>query len=244
VGKRHASLAEVLATGGETGCLALAADWASSPLGPPESWPRSLRTVLGVVYSSRLPMLVGWGEDLVQVYNDGFLPIMGRDKHPRALGRPWQENWPEIWEFVGPMLHGVLEHGESTRSDDQRLLIERSGYLEEAYFTFSFSPVWDESDSPGGVFCAAIETTERVLGERRLGTLGRLGEQGAQARNVEQALAGVTEALAANPDDLAFALLYLLSEDGTRAVLSGSTGVGAGSPGAPETVVLDDSAAG
>jgi PAS domain S-box-containing protein len=153
------------------GALMRSIDWARTPLGPIESWPQSLRTSVSICLSSRFPILVWWGPELVMLYNDAYRPILGAAKHPQAMGRGGREVWPETWPILGPMLEGVLTQGEATWSDDQLLLLDRNGFLEECYFTFSYSPIRDESGRVGGVFCAVTETTWRVLGERRLQTL-------------------------------------------------------------------------
>ncbi|HSU82728.1 MAG TPA: PAS domain-containing protein, partial [Thermoanaerobaculia bacterium] len=164
------------------GALMRSIDWARTPLGPIERWPQSLRTSISICLSSRFPILVWWGLELVMLYNDAYRPMLGATKHPRAMGRPGREVWPEVWPIIGPMLEGVLARGEATWSDDQLLLLDRNGFLEECYFTFSYSPIRDESGGVGGVFCAVTETTGRVLGERRLQTLRALAEQAIQGK--------------------------------------------------------------
>jgi hypothetical protein len=135
--------AEVLAGGGDMGALMRSHDWSSSPLGPVEKWPQSLRTSVSTCLNSRFAILVWWGPQLVMLYNDSYAPIIGT-KHPKALGCPGREVWPEIWEIIGPMLNGVLERGEATWADDLLLLLHRNGYQEECYFAFSYSPIRDE----------------------------------------------------------------------------------------------------
>ncbi|HZS24299.1 MAG TPA: hypothetical protein VFA30_04860, partial [Gaiellaceae bacterium] len=115
-------------------------DWAATPIGAAETWPQSLRTALSICLESRFPILIWWGPELVMLYNDAYAPLIGA-KHPRALGQRGAECFPEIWEIIGPMLAGVREHGEATWSADQLLLLERSGFAEECYFTFSYSPI-------------------------------------------------------------------------------------------------------
>ena len=139
-------------------------DWANTPVGPRASWPQSLLTALSICLDSQFPMIIFWGPELVQFYNDAYVPIAGV-KHPRALGQRAIDCWPEIWNFIGPMLNGVLYDAKSTFSEDLLLPIERDGVAEERYFTFSYSPIRDEHGI-GGVFCAVAETTERVLKER------------------------------------------------------------------------------
>ena len=201
--------AAVLAGGGEMGALMRGLDWASTPLGPIEGWPQSLRTVASVCLSSRFPLLLLWGPELVMLYNDAFRPILGTTKHPAALGQRAVECWPEVWHVVGPMLLGVLATGQAIWSDDLLLLLDRNGYVEECYFTFSYSPIRGESGGVGGVFTAVTETTGRVLGERRLRTLRELAARTAEASSVEDVCAAAVTTLATNAADLPFAALYL-----------------------------------
>src|SRR4051794_15605113 len=196
-----------LAGGGEMGAAIRALDWARTPIGPLERWPPELRTAVDICLSSRFPILIWWGPQLVKLYNDDYARILGA-KHPRALGRPGREVWPEIWHIIGPMLDGVLERSEATWSDDQLLLLARRGYEEECYFTFSYSPIHAARGGVGGVFCAVHETTERVLGEWRLRTLGTLAERTSAARTPGAAAHAAMAALETNADDVPFAVLY------------------------------------
>src|ERR1700742_1930291 len=190
-----------LAGGGAMGSPMRSFDFAQTPLGPPDRWPESLRTAVSICLGSRFPMVVFWGPELTFLYNDPYRPMLGRG-HPAALGRPAGEVWPEIWDVIGPMLHGVLERGEATWAEDQLLLLDRNAYLEEAYFTYSFSPIRDGAGAVIGVFTAVTETTERVLSERRLRTVATLAERTADARTVAEVVERAEGALATNPDDL------------------------------------------
>ena len=134
------------------------------------------------------------------LYNDAYRPILGQ-KHPRALGQVGAECWPEIWDLIGPMLNGVLAGGEATWSADQLLVLERNGFPEECFFTFSYSPIFDESGGVGGVFTAVTETTERVIGERRLRTLANLAESITDLRDVDEIVAQAVRQLAADARD-------------------------------------------
>src|SRR3954447_3322815 len=145
--------AKVLAGGGEVGALMRAMDWSKTRLGPVQSWPQSLRTSLSICLHSRFELFLWWGPELIMLYNDAYRQTLA-SKHPRALGKPGSEVWPEIWPVIGPMLQNVLSTGEATWSDDLRLILERHGYPEETYHTFSYSPVLDESGGIGGVFTA------------------------------------------------------------------------------------------
>jgi len=138
--------------------------WEARAAGGASSWPQSLKTALSICLESRFPMILFWGPELVQFYNDAYVPILG-SKHPRAYGQRAQDCWPEIWDEIAPMLHKVLQTGEATWSDDLLLRIDRSGTIEDCYFTFSYSPIRDENGI-GGVFCAVTETTARVVNER------------------------------------------------------------------------------
>jgi PAS domain S-box-containing protein len=198
-----------LGSGGEMAGRVAELDWAGTLLGRFEDWPGSLRTAVGICLSSRHPMVIWWGQDLVLLYNDAWVPILGPSKHP-ALGRPGESVWPEMWHIIGEQLRSVLATGEATWSDDQLLPARRFGYLEEAYFTYSYSAIRDESGGVGGVFTAVTETTSRVLGERRLGTLRELGEvPTAQTRSVEEACEAVAAVLARHRADTPFAAIYL-----------------------------------
>jgi len=198
-------------------------DWSRTPLGPPESWPQSLRTSVSICLSSRFSMILFWGPTLVQLYNDAYTPILGVKKHPAALGQPAIECWPEIWDVIGPMLEDVLYRSASTWSENQLLLMDRFGYLEETYFTYSFSPIVDES-GVGGVFCATTETTNKVVGSRRLQTLRDLAARGIGALSVEQACRTAADVLGENLYDVPFAALYLVDQARTSARLTASTG--------------------
>jgi PAS domain S-box-containing protein len=183
-------------------------DWASTPIGPRDCWPQSLRTSVSICLASRFPILIWWGPELIKIYNDAYAPILGA-KHPHALGSRGREVWPEIWPVIGPMLDQVWYEQQATWSDDQLLMMVRHGYLEETYFTFSYSPILDESGGVGGIFTAVFETTTRVVGERRLDTLRRLAARAGEATTVEEACHNAAEILGANSADIPFAALYL-----------------------------------
>ena len=210
----HGRMLSFLAEGGRMGELIAAHDWAATPIGAIADWPHSLRTAVGICVTSRYPMVIWWGPELVLIYNDAWVPILG-PKHP-ALGKPGAQVWPEMWHIIGAQMRYVRNSGKATWSDDQLLPAYRYGYLEEAYFTYSFSPIHDETGAVSGVFTAVTETTTRVLGERRLGTLHALSELSVvQTTSVEHACAAAMEVLSGNRADIPFALVYLLTSDGT-----------------------------
>ncbi len=192
-------------------------DWSSSPLGPLEQWPQSLRTSVSICLNSAFPILVWWGPELVMLYNDAYAPIIS-NKHPQALGSPGQRVFPEVWDTIGPMLQAVMLRAQAVRADDLLLFLERNGYSEECYFTFSYSPILDESGGVGGVFTPVHETTEHVIGERRFRTLSMLSEVRAdQAHDVERACRALISSLSKNLVDLPFLAIYLFEKGSGRA---------------------------
>ena len=209
------TMAADFAAAGLAGRTCLELDWSKTPIGPPAGWPNSLRSMVSLAMASRFPLLIWWGEDLVMIYNDAYRAII-EQKHPFALGRPGREVFPEIWDLIGPMLNGVVERGEATWSNDQMLPLQRAGFPEECYFTFSYSPIRGDDGRIGGVFCAVSETTERVLAERRLRTLSGLGERTAGATAVAEACERSVAALTEGDGriDAPFALVYLATEGG------------------------------
>ena len=148
-------------------------DWNATPLGDVSTWPEALCTAVDICLGSQYPIMVFWGADYIQLYNDAYRPVLGEAKHPQFLGACARDCWPEIWDVVGPMLDGVRAGGRATWSEDLLLPMLRNGYVEEAYFTFSYSPV-RSADRVAGVFCAVQETTQQVIAVRRLDTLRNL----------------------------------------------------------------------
>ncbi|MGH9056216.1 MAG: ATP-binding protein, partial [Acidimicrobiales bacterium] len=201
-------LAAAIARGGEMGGRFAELDWSLHPLGPPAGWPVATRAVVAVALASRFPTVLWLGEDLFLVYNDAYLPILG-DKHPAALGRPGQEVWSDIWDVIGPMLVGVMESGAATWSDDLMLPVTGSGRPEERYFTFTYSPIIATTGQVGGVFCVVAETTERVIGERRLQTLSALGAALMDTHTTDEVVRATLEVCATRPSDLRFVAVYL-----------------------------------
>jgi signal transduction histidine kinase len=215
-------MAAVLAGGGELGRLIAAQDWSATPLGPIEGWKQSLRSAVGICLSSRFPIVMYWGPELTVVYNDAYSEILGA-KHPWALGKPCRVCWAEIWDTIGPMLGEVMRTGVATWSDDLELHLERHGSPEECYFSFSFSPVRVEDGSVGGVFTAVVETTRRVITDRRLRVLTQLGEHAVGAHDPEEAVRRCADAMKGTRA-IPFALIYLCDEQG-KARLAASSGL-------------------
>ena len=155
---------DLFVDGGRTGALMRAHDWSQSPLGDPATWPPSLRTVVGLLLRSRFPMFVAWGPELGFLYNDAYADILGT-KHPAAIGRRFSDIWSEIWTDISPLIDAAMA-GEATYREDLPLVMNRKGYDEQTWFTFSYSPVRDDSGEVAGMFCAVSETTQRVVAER------------------------------------------------------------------------------
>ena len=223
--------------GGETGAAIRAFDWAATPLGPPQAWPATLRTCLRILLTSRQPMWVWWGPELINFYNDAYLPIIG-GKHPGALGQPARNVWAEIWPQIQGRIAAAMA-GESSYSEAELLIMQRNGYAEETYYTFSFSPVPQEDGAIGGIVCANTDDTDRVVGARRLALLRELASRTWDADTVADVYTLSAQALASDPRDMPFALIYALEEDGARATLRGATGIEMGHACAPESIALD-----
>ncbi|BBX44801.1 SpoIIE family protein phosphatase [Mycobacterium cookii] len=218
-----------------------AVDWKSTPLGPVEGWPQSLRTAVDILLSSRFAMWMAWGPELTFFCNAAYRRDTLGLKYPWALGRPASEVWSEIWFDVSPRIEHVLSTGEATWDEALMLLLERSGYSEESYHTFSYSPLRDDAAAVVGMLCVVSEDTDRVIAERRMATLRDLGSDPSVARTERQMLDFASGQLAANPYDLPFTLTYLFGEDGD-AHLAGVSGISREHPAAPETLPSDGAA--
>jgi PAS domain S-box-containing protein len=157
--------AEGSPNGGIMGECVRTHDWAATPLGPAETWPQSLRTALSIMLNSAFPTYLAWGPELTSFYNDAYIPIMG-DK-PNSLGRPFPEVWSEVWDTIGPITKRAME-GEASYFEDLPLTLMRRGYPEATWFSFSYSPIRDETGGIGGILCTVHETTQRVHVETAL----------------------------------------------------------------------------
>src|SRR5437588_2637564 len=211
-----------LVGGGQMGNLIRSMDWTKTPLGPIASWPQSLRTTVSLCLASNFPISLAWGPKHVQIYNDGYWPICG-EKHPGAMGQDFTECWAAPWPVIGEAFERALA-GETSFLEDQRMFLDRNGYLEETFFTFSFSPIRDETGGVGGLFHPVTETTAKMLAERRTRALRDLGAHASKARTSEEALALAAETLSELELDVPFALFYLLGSEGANARLIARTG--------------------
>jgi PAS domain S-box-containing protein len=237
---------DCLGGGGEMGERMRAIDWARSELGPVASWPQSLKTCVRIVLTSAQPMFVWWGDSLINLYNDAYKSIVG-GKHPRALGQPASLVWQEIWDQVGPRAESTMRGNEGTYDEALLLIMERNGYPEETYYTFSYSPVPNDQGGTGGLICANTDDTRRILGERQLALLRELGAATTDARTMREACARAARALGTGPRDITFAVIYLCDEDaansaGNPRVLSrvAMVGIDPRHPAAPERIAEND----
>ena len=210
-------------------------DWERSSLGPVGEWPLSLRTAVRIMLTSRQPMFVWWGEQLINLYNDAYKSIVG-GKHPWALGQPASAVWREIWDEVEPRAATAMQTNEGTYDEALMLIMERYGYSEETYYTFSYSPVPNDQGQPGGIICANSEDTARIIQGRQLALLSEVGAIVAEARTISEAAQLAARSLQSGHKDFPFALLYLHQPVGNELQLVGATGIPAGHPLAPLVV--------
>ena len=215
-------------------------DWAETPLGPSEQWPQSLKTVVRVMLTSRFAMWMSWGPDLTFLYNDAYAKMTLGKKHPWALGKPSQKVWEEIWDDIGPRIQRVLDTGEATWDEALLLFLERSGYREETYHTFSYSPLSGDDGKIAGHLCVVTEETDRVIGERRLKTLRSLATELSKTTTEEDVVSSLSRSLSEDEQDLPFTLTYLLSPNGREARLACRTGITGGHTAAPGVIELTD----
>ncbi|MFM0322696.1 response regulator [Caballeronia glebae] len=218
--------------GGEMGALIRGFDWTQTALGSPEHWPQSLKTAIRIMLTSRQPIWIGWSRDLLFFYNDAYKSIVG-GKHPQALGQPTQAVWRELWSDIGPLLETALTGVEGTFVEQKLLIMERNGFPEETYYTFSYSPIPDDRGGTGGIICANSDDTRRVLGERQLNVLRDLAASAADARSWREACELSMNALAGASRDVPFALLYTAEPGDDTATLAGACGIEPGHAAAP-----------
>ncbi|MET0386797.1 MAG: ATP-binding protein [Polyangiales bacterium] len=225
--------------GGRMGAEIRLMDWAASPLGPLATWPPSLRTTVNLVLASNFPISVTWGPEHTQIYNDGYWPICGH-KHPHSMGQDFSECWASAWPAIGEAFEGALL-GKTSFLENQRVFLDRNGYLEEAFFTFSFSPIRDESGQVAGLFHPVTETTATMLSERRTRILQSLMGYAASAASGDEALRAIAAGLREYEEDLPFLLLYVFDPDYRRGVLIACAGLAVGAAAAPQVCMLDAS---
>ena len=229
----------LFAGGGEMGALMRSFDWSQTSLGAVENWSQSLKTAVRIMLTCRQAMFVWWGEELINLYNDAYRDILG-GKHPEALGQPASYVWREIWDQVRPRSESAMLNNEGTYDEALLLIMERNGYPEETYYTFSYSPVPNDQGQTTGIICANTDDTQRIVGERQLALLQELAARTADARTFDQACTLSANCLRTNLYDFPFAMIYLVDPDDQRAVLAGTSGIERGHILAPEIIAFDD----
>ncbi len=227
--------ADWLVGGGELGALIRAKDWGTTPLGPIDVWPQSLRSAVSILLPSKAQIVLFWGPELVSIYNDAYRPVFG-SKHPSALGKPAREAWSELWSVLEPLFGDVVNTGEAFWAKDMMFVLERHGYAEETYFDVSYDPVRDETGRVGGVFCIVSETTGSIVGGRRLAALRDLGRVGTGAASAADVFRNSAAVLESYGKDVPFAALYSWDVDAGVARLEAAAGVSAGDPAAPRHI--------
>ncbi len=209
-------------------------DWSRTPLGPMERWPQSLRTTVSLALSSNFPISIAWGPRRVQIYNDGYWPICGA-KHPDSMGQDFKECWFSAWPVIGEAFESAAA-GQTAFLENQRMFLDRYGYLEETFFTFSFSPIRDETGRVAGLFHPVTEMTAQSVGERRLGVLREIAEESTEAASVDEAMAQVVRTLERHQLDVPFCLFYQLQGEAGPARLVAAANLPAGSTAAPREI--------
>ncbi|HEY3626801.1 MAG TPA: ATP-binding protein, partial [Terracidiphilus sp.] len=218
--------------------LVQAFNWGATPLGAAAFWPAGLETTVRILLTSRFPMWMLWGPELTMLYNDAYARTTLGKKHPWALGKPANIVWSEIWKDVGPRIERVLETGEASWDETLFLILERSGYPEETYHTFSYSPLVGPDGGNAGMLCVVMEDTGRVLGERQLASLGTLSRALVEANTKPEVFAAIERGLEGQRD-IPFALLYLFDEaEPGRLRLVARCGIEKGHPAACEKLEI------
>ncbi|MGA9026262.1 MAG: ATP-binding protein [Steroidobacteraceae bacterium] len=218
-------------SGGVMGAEIRAKDWAATSLGPPQRWTISLKSAIRIMIASRYAMWMAWGPDLTFLCNDAYLPTLGSKQG--WLGARSAKVWEEIWSDIGPRIDRVITQGEATWDEGLLLFLERSGFREETYHTFSYSPLADDDGTIAGMLCVVTEETERLLGERRLRVLRDLGLRFADCRTEAEIWNSLQTCLMAEGRDVPFALVYLIDADAEHATLACACGIQAGHAAAP-----------
>jgi len=227
---------EIIHGGGEMGKVVRAKDWSKTPLGPIESWPQSLRTTVNLCLASNFPISIAWGPHRVQIYNDGYWPICAA-KHPHSMGQDFRECWFSAWPAIGEAFERASA-GETAFLENTRMFVDRNGFLEETFFTFSFSPIRDETGAVGGLFHPVIELTQQTLGERRLKVLRDVSDSTNEAASLRDAMGLLAQAFAQHKLDLPFVLLYQVDADGQKARLAHCSGFPAETSACPPLMDL------
>lgn len=207
-----------LSGGGEIGKLIRSMDWSKTPLGPVQSWPQSLRTTISICLSSNFPTSIVWGEDMVQIYNDSYRPICG-DAHPGSLGAKFWDTWESARPAVGAII-AKAQTGSGSYLENLRMFLERKGYIEEAFMTFSFSPISNEQGEIGGLFHPITETTDRMLHARRTGVLRELGTRLNEAKTMADIYQAASHDVESYQLDLPYLAFYEWEGEHAKLIVS------------------------
>lgn len=208
---------DFLTSPGELGEMIRNYDWASTSLGPISAWPQSLKTTLSLMLNSNNPTWLGWGPDNIFFYNDAYIEVLGKEKHKWVLGKPTHIVWEEVWDSCGPLSDLVYQEGIASNVGDMQFFMRRGDFLEETFYSFSYSPIFDEQGKVTGLFCPNFETTSKILNARRNKTLAQLAEKSLIDKTIETALASAARTLGENKEDIPFAILYILDKKGNKA---------------------------
>ncbi|PSL48351.1 phospho-acceptor domain-containing protein [Chitinophaga niastensis] len=202
-----------LSGGGETGALIRSFNWTDSPIGSMDEWPQPLKTCIRIILTSRQPMFIWWGKELINIYNDAYKTVVG-GKHPAALGQPAAMVWAEIWDEIGPRLDNAIHKSEGTYDEALLLIMHRNGYPEETYYTFSYCPIPDDKGDTAGILCANTDDTQRILLERELRTFKDITRFNTKSDTQTSVYTHTLQALAENKQDIPFAAFYALHKEG------------------------------
>ncbi|MFN6487374.1 MULTISPECIES: ATP-binding protein [unclassified Nostoc] len=224
--------------GGEMACRINRLDWSQTSLGEINTWSQSLKSVVKMLLASSYPMILTWGKDFIQIYNDAYSQLIG-DKHPAALGIDIRITLAEAWDTLGPMIETVMATGVANWTPALLLLLERSGYREESYFNVSHAPAEDDSGEIVGMLAVCSEVTQQVLGDRRLRLLRDLSSKAGESQSVKATCLNALSVIASSPIDVPFALLYLRDLDGKKLTLQGVVGILAGEAASLKTLELE-----
>ncbi|WP_051313213.1 ATP-binding protein [Sporocytophaga myxococcoides] len=222
---------------GEMGALIASKDWEQTSLGPIEQWSASLKSYLKLMLGSKYQMWLGWGQEYLKFYNEAYAPTLGV-KHPESLGKSAKIIWKEVWDVVGPMWDRVMNSGDSLYYENLLLILERHGFKEETYHTFSYSPLPDDNGDIGGFFCAVSEETKKVISQRRLTTLHDLSNAFTKVKTEKEVLNYSSEILKRNPNDIPFALIYLFDKEQKHVILKEAIGAESGQDYSPLKIDL------
>ncbi len=229
--------------GGEMGRRISDFKWENTSLGAIGTWSQSLKTSVSILLNSTQPMWIGWGKENIFLYNDSYIQVLGQAKHPWALGLPAHIVWSEIWDFCGPLSDKVFKEGKASYVNDSHFFMNRGEFLEEVFYSFSYSAIYDETGAVGGLFCPNVETTPKMLTERRLRTLSELSARALVEKTIGSAMEKAADTIGKNPEDIPFAAIYVTDASGQQARLYTSAGLTVAGTAFPHMLSLHDDGA-